>query len=75
MWYILAAGRLEKVGIVSSGILRVSLFIYKTLEALNGPLPPHGTQNSIPTPTEAALFVFQRGRKVVTRRKKALTGI
>lgn len=75
MWYILAAGRLEKVGIVSSGTLCASHFIYKTLEALNSPLPPHGTPNSIPTPTEAAVFVFQGGRKITTRGKKALTGI
>ena len=75
MWYILAAGRLEKVGIVSSGTLLASLFINKTLEALDGPLPPRGTPNSIPTPTEATLFVFQGSRKVTTRGKKALTGI
>lgn len=75
MWYILAAGRLEKVGIVSSGTLRASLFIYKTLEALNGPLPPHGTPDSSPKPAETALFVFQGGRKVTTRREKALPRI
>jgi len=75
MWYTLAAGRLEKVGIVSSGTLRASLFIYKTLETVNGPLPPHRTPNSIPKPTEAAPFVFQGGRKVTTRGEKALPGI
>jgi hypothetical protein len=75
MWYILAAGRLEKVGVVSSGALHASLFIHKTLETLNGPLPPHGTPHSIPKPTETALFVFQRGRKVTTRGEKALHGI
>ena len=75
MWYILAAGRLEKVGIVSPGTIRASLVIYKTLETFNGPLPPDGTPNSIPESTEDALCIFRGGRKVTTKGKKHLPGI
>jgi len=75
MWYILAAGRLEKVGIVSHGTLRASLFIHINLETFNGSLPPGGTPNSIPKPTEDALFVLRGRRKVTTRGENAIPGI
>jgi hypothetical protein len=72
MWYMLASGRLEKVGIVSPGTLRASLLIYKTLETFDGPLPPDGTPNFIPKPTQDALPVFRGGRKVTTRGEDTL---
>jgi len=75
MWYILAAERLEKVGIVSHNTLRASLFLYKILETFNGPFPPDGTPNPIPKPTEDALAVLRGGRKVTTRGDNALPRI
>jgi hypothetical protein len=58
MWYTFAARRLEKVGIVSPDTLRTPLFVYKTLETFNSPLPPDGTSNTIREPTKDALPVF-----------------
>lgn len=73
MCYIIAAGRLEKVGIVSPGTLRASLLIHQILETFDGPFPPDCTPNFIPNPTEGALLVFRTGRKVATRQEKALS--